>query len=264
MDVELATISLSESHSEVISYPSPGSGLSFLCGCVSATQYNKIITITCYEGDVIQMEPNGYTMRDDTSRNNYFECGSRNHGSCKSDFTTISYTSIHIKKRSFTYFSGRRTLYVKDRMEIYKKCTLQKSCDIMIAGVQQDQERLVNYPYYCHSANSLHDISVKVERSKKGILYFTGKKFIGQKIDCDCSVTRSTEINVEIFFIHLKPHTCSNVKIFTTKRRVLRCSRNDTILLHMEEFKSTHFKLEIRGMEPDGEDVIFLKVGGKA
>ncbi|ESO93426.1 hypothetical protein LOTGIDRAFT_175571, partial [Lottia gigantea] len=214
------------------------SRLYFLCGC---EEDDKNMQIKCRDGDVIQMEPFGYIMRDSTRKD--------------INYSSLSYEKCKKKFRP-------EILNLETRLEIYKKCTLRNSCYTKIAGVEEGQQRIVNHPFYCHSESSIKDISQEtVENLKNPIFYFTGEKFRGQKIDCDCSITSLGSLQLELFFIHLKPSTSSKVRFLTQNFLLFESSVDGiTVLYTYYSYIVPEFQLEIRGMKPDVEDVIFFRL----
>ncbi|ESO92154.1 hypothetical protein LOTGIDRAFT_233210 [Lottia gigantea] len=211
--------------------------LCFLCGCGDETVFN----VSCKnKNQVIQMEPFIYHMK--TGASDSDDCPLDSYETCKeSDSTSI--------------------LNKQDRIEVYKNCMLKTSCEINIQErIKTGNKRWVNFPLYCHDKSFIKDISNKIVKNRLyQAFFFSGEKFVGQKIDCDCSITSSKTLYLTIFFINLKPDTCPKVKFLNKNQNLLNCSET-TMLNTYYGYTGSEFKLEIRGLQPDVEDMIVFKL----
>ncbi|ESO92189.1 hypothetical protein LOTGIDRAFT_233225 [Lottia gigantea] len=218
--------------------------LCFLCGCEKSNYTSKFYIGCENNDDIILMEP-GYSVMREGYTMSY------------SDFCLVD----HYMKCN--WYNPPRHSTLKNRIEVYKNCTFKNSCEINIKeGIRTGNKKMVNYPFYCLDKSSVLNISTKIDKNLKNpILYFTGEKYTGQNINCDCSVKSNNPLHLEIFFIHLKPRTCSKVKFFSENLQLFGCSTSGTTMLNTQHvYIGRDFKLEIRGMEPDEEDVLFFRV----
>ncbi|ESO92153.1 hypothetical protein LOTGIDRAFT_162805 [Lottia gigantea] len=210
----------------------------FLCGCGDKSVFN----ISCEDkNDIILMEHGGNVMRE--SEYDSDDCPLDSYETCKESNST----SI---------------LKIQDRNEVYKNCMLKNCCEIINkVRIKSGNKRLMNYPFYCYPKSFLIDLSNEInENVEFPMIYFSGEKFVGQKIDCDCFFSFG-HLYLNNIFINLKPDTCSKVKLFNKNQNLLNCSETP-MLVTENDYIVDELKLEIRGMEPDVEDILFFRFWG--
>ncbi|ESO87349.1 hypothetical protein LOTGIDRAFT_154844 [Lottia gigantea] len=221
-----------------------------VCGCFETGLTEH--TLSCKENEVIRMEFNYNQIKSkpydhDTSKSCILIRDGQDY--CNSGLSDYNVMTTYT-----------------DRVEVYRNCTLQNTCTIIINPVKEGtfgeiNVKLVRYPYVCES--NIQNISMPItKRLSNPVFYFKGLDYINKTIDCDCSVYKNSgNLTVIIFYLH-GDNICNKFNILPNTQLISCTEENVQLYTTPQNIQSNVLNIKIRNMTVTGDEVVFFKVHG--